>query len=110
MADYNNTIFKPRKNSGFVVKFRFTPDKAGKRQRERERDIATGHYDPYAGEVLDFHKTFYIRSEIKKNSLKGYKVRTDDGNLHEIDRYGRISEWPDNMTSSVFDKLLCDLI
>lgn len=53
---------------------------------------------------------FYIRSEIKKNSLKGYKVRTDDGNLHEIDRYGRISEWPDNMTSSVFDKLLCDLI
>ena len=53
---------------------------------------------------------FYIRSEIKKNSLKGYKVRTDDGNLYEIDQCGRISEWPENMTCAVFDKLLADLI
>lgn len=53
---------------------------------------------------------FYIRSEIKKNSLTGYKVRTDDGNFYEIDSHGRISEWPDNMTSAVFDKLLTDLI
>lgn len=71
MANYNNTIFKPRKDSGFVVKFRLTPDKANERQIERERDIATGHCDPYAGEVLNFHKTFYIRKTF--NSIAGIK-------------------------------------
>lgn len=71
MADYNNTIFKPRKDSGFVIKFRLTPDKADERQKERERDIANGHCDPYAGEVLDFHKTFYIRKTF--NSIAGIK-------------------------------------
>lgn len=52
---------------------------------------------------------FYIRVEIKKNALIGYKIRTDDGSLYEIDSRGRISEWPDNMTSAVFDKLLARL-
>ena len=53
---------------------------------------------------------FYIRSEVKKNCLKGYKVRTDDGELWNIKSDGKLDTWPDNMTSAVFDKLLCDLI
>ena len=53
---------------------------------------------------------FYIRSEIKKNSLKGYKVRTDDGELWNIKSDGKLDIWPDNITSAVFDKLLRDLI
>lgn len=53
---------------------------------------------------------FYIRSEIKKNSLKGYKVRTDDGELWNIKSDGKLETWPDNMTSAVFDKLLAELI
>lgn len=53
---------------------------------------------------------FYIRSEIKKNSLKGYKVRTDDGELCDIKSDGKLDIWPDNMTSAVFDKLLLELI
>jgi CO dehydrogenase/acetyl-CoA synthase gamma subunit (corrinoid Fe-S protein) len=36
---------------------------------------------------------FYIRSEIKKNSLKCYKVRTDDGELWDIKSDGRIDTW-----------------
>lgn len=71
MADYSNTIFKPRKNSGFVIKFRLTPEKADKRQKDRERDIANGHFDPYAGAELDFHKTFYMRKTY--NSIAGIK-------------------------------------
>lgn len=53
---------------------------------------------------------FYIRSEIKKNCLKGYKVRTDDGELLNIKSDGKLDTWPDNITSAVFDKLLVDLI
>lgn len=71
MADYNNTVFKPRKDSGFVIKFRFTPDKAEEKQKDREQHIAMWHSDPYAGEVLDFHKTFYIRKTF--NSIAGIK-------------------------------------
>jgi len=71
MADYNNTVFKPRKDSGFVVKFRFASDKADERQKDREQHIAKWHSDPYAGEEFDFHKTFYIRKTF--NSMKGLK-------------------------------------
>jgi len=53
---------------------------------------------------------FYIRSEIKKNCLKGYKVRTDDGELWDIRSNGKIDTWTKNMTCAVFDKLLHDLI
>ena len=53
---------------------------------------------------------FYIRLEIKKNKLKGYKVRTDDGELWDIKSDGRIDTWPENMTCAVFDKLLHDLL
>lgn len=52
----------------------------------------------------------YIRLEIKKNKLKGYKVRTDDGELWDIRSNGKIDTWPDNMTSAVFDRLLLELI
>lgn len=71
MADYNNVIFKPRKDSGFVIKFRLSPDKAYEKQRDRERHIARWNSDPYAGEVLDFHKTFYIRKTF--NSMASIK-------------------------------------
>lgn len=53
---------------------------------------------------------FYIRSEIKKNKLEGYKVRTDDGELWNISSNGKIDTWPENMTCVVLDKLLIGLI
>ena len=71
MADYNNTIFKPRKNSGFVIKFRLTHEKADEKQKDREQHIAKWHSDPFCGEELDFHKTFYIRETF--NSIAGIK-------------------------------------
>jgi hypothetical protein len=74
MADYNNTVFKPRKDSGFVIKFRLTPDKADEKQKDREQHIARWNSDPYAGEALDFHKTFYIRKTF--NSIAGVKNST----------------------------------
>lgn len=52
----------------------------------------------------------WIRLEIKKNSLKGYKVRTDNGELWDIRSDGKIDAWPENMTCTVFDKLLMNLI
>lgn len=52
----------------------------------------------------------WIRLEIKKNSLKGYRVRTDDGELWDIRSDGKIDAWPENMTCAVFDKLLMNLI
>ena len=52
----------------------------------------------------------YIRLEIKKNKLKGYKVRTDDGELWDIRSNGKIDTWPDNMTGAVFDRLLLELL
>lgn len=74
MADYNNTVFKPRKNSGFVIKFRLTPDKAEEKQKDRERHIARWNSDLYDGEELDFNKTFYIRKTF--NSIAGIKNST----------------------------------
>ena len=69
--------------------------------------------DPNGNDVITTNNVttfFYIRSEIKKNCLKGYKVRTDDGELWDIRSNGKIDTWPDNMTSAVFDKLLRDLL
>lgn len=71
MADYSNTVFKPRKDSGFVIKFRLTPDKADKTQKDREQHIAKCNSDPYDGEEIDFNKTFYIRKTF--NSIAGIK-------------------------------------
>lgn len=52
----------------------------------------------------------WIRLEIKKNSLEGYKVRTDDGMLYDIRSNGTVEAWPENMTCAVFDKILIGLI
>lgn len=69
MIDYNNTIFKPRKNTGFVIKFRLTPDKAEEMQKDREQHIARWNYDFCAGKTIDFHKTFYMCKTF--NSIAG---------------------------------------
>ena len=69
--------------------------------------------DPNGNDVITTNNvtTFtWIRLEIKKNKLKGYKVRTDDGELWDIRSNGKIDTWPENMTCTVFDKLLHDLL
>ena len=71
MADYSNAIFKPRKDSGFVIKFRLTHDKAEERQKYREQHIAKCNYDLYDCEEINFNKTFYIRKTF--NSIAGIK-------------------------------------
>ena len=71
MADYSNKVFKPRKDSGFVIKFRLTPDKADETQKDREQNIDKCHSDPYNGKELDFNKTFYVCKTF--NSISGIK-------------------------------------
>ena len=69
--------------------------------------------DPNGKELITTNNvtTFtWIRLEIKKNKLKGYKVRTDDGELWDIRSNGKIDTWSENMTCAVFDKLLVELI
>ena len=56
----------------------------------------------------------YIRLEIRKNNLSGYKVCDEDGNVYDIHSDGKIindeNYWPDNLTGEIYDKLLCELI
>jgi len=56
----------------------------------------------------------WVRLEIKKNSLKGYKVKTTSGTIFDIHSNGRIYDenhyWPDGMTGDVYDKLLGEFI
>lgn len=56
----------------------------------------------------------YIRLEIKKNALKGYKVRDDEGNVYDILPNGKIFNdyiiWPGNLPGDIFDELLSELI
>ena len=56
----------------------------------------------------------YIRLEIRKNNLSGYKVRDEYGNVYNIRNDGKIinddNRWPDNLTGEIYDKLLCELI
>lgn len=56
----------------------------------------------------------WIRLEIKKNKLKGYKVKTANGEIFDIQSNGKIYDedyhWPKNLTGDVYDKLLVDLI
>ena len=68
MADYSNAIFKPRKCSGFVIKFRL---KAEEKQKYREQHIAKYNSDPHSGEKIDFNKTLYVRKTF--NSIAGIK-------------------------------------
>lgn len=57
----------------------------------------------------------YIRLEIKKNKLKGYKVRAENGNTYNIRSNGQIYNepklsWPDGLTGEVHDRLLAEFI
>lgn len=56
----------------------------------------------------------WIRLEIKKSKLKGYKVKTADGEIFDIRPNGKIYDgdyrWPKSLTGDVYDKLLHDLI
>lgn len=55
---------------------------------------------------------FYIRSEIKKNSLKGYKVRChNDGYVADICSDGKVRWWNSgNMPGDEAEKLLKELL
>jgi hypothetical protein len=57
----------------------------------------------------------YIRLEIKKNNLSGYKVRDENGNIYDIHANGKIYNepdyhWPNGLTGEVYDEILCNLI
>ncbi len=57
----------------------------------------------------------WIRLEIKKNHLKGYKVRAVNGDVFDIHPNGKIYNesrlyWSDGLTGEVYDELLCNLI
>lgn len=70
-------------------------------------------FNPDGSELITTNNvtTFtWVRLEIKKNKLSGYKVRTDDGELWDIRSNGKIDAWPENMTCAIFDKLLHDLL
>lgn len=56
----------------------------------------------------------FIRYEIKKNNLSGYKVRDEDGNVYDIRPNGKIFNeclyWPHHLTGAVYDELLHGLL
>jgi len=56
----------------------------------------------------------WIRLEIKKNKLNGYKVKTANGDIFDIKSSGKIYDedyhWPDGLPCDIFDKLLAELI
>ena len=56
----------------------------------------------------------WVRLEIKKNRLSGYKVRDEKGRIYDIQSNGKIYNddyhWPDGLTGDVYDKLLVELI
>lgn len=56
----------------------------------------------------------WIRLEIKKNKLNGYKVKTANGDAFDIHSDGKIYDedyhWPDGLTGDIFDSLLGELI
>lgn len=56
----------------------------------------------------------WVRLEIKKNKLSGYKVRSEDGRVYDIHTNGKIYNadlhWPEGLTGDAYDKLLVELI
>lgn len=53
----------------------------------------------------------YIRLEIKRNKLNGYKIRTISDYIVDIKTNGKLSAWPDGeIPGDVFDKLTLYLI
>ena len=73
-------------------------------------------FNPDGSELIttDNITTFtWIRLEIKKNKLTGYKVRAENGNVYDIQSNGHIYNedyrWPEGITGDVYDKLLMNL-
>ena len=60
----------------------------------------------------------YIRSEIRKNHLGGYKARFADGSVYDIRKDGKILAtdedgypvWPEGAPGDVYERLLVTLI
>ncbi len=57
----------------------------------------------------------WVRLEIKKNKLKGYKVRTANGDIFNIYSNGNIDNepdyyWSEGLPGEVYDVLLSELI
>ena len=53
----------------------------------------------------------FARAEIKRNKSDGYKIRTANGDVYEIDHYGRINEWPQGeIPGDVAESILCELL
>ena len=56
----------------------------------------------------------WVRFEIKKKKLSGYKVRSKDGSVYDIRTnvkiYNTDLHWPEGLTGDVYDKLLMELI
>ena len=49
----------------------------------------------------------FARSSIKRNKLDGYKIRTENGDVYEIDHYGRING---EIHGDIAESLLCELL
>lgn len=56
----------------------------------------------------------FIRYEIKKNNLRGYKIRDEGGNIFVIRSDGKIFDeclyWPHCVPGAVYDELLYKLL
>lgn len=53
----------------------------------------------------------FARVEIKHHKWTGYKIRTANGTVCEIDHYGRLNEWPQgDIPGDVAESLLCELL
>ena len=56
----------------------------------------------------------FIRLEIVRNKLNGYKVRDEAGNIYDMRPDGKILDkyhrWPDNLTGEVYGELLWEMI
>ena len=53
----------------------------------------------------------FARVEIKHPKWTGYKIRTANGTVCEIDHYGRLNEWPQgDIPGDVAESLLCELL
>ena len=76
MVDYSNKVFKPSKDSGFVIKFRLIPDKADETQKDREQNIDKCHSTfvkhSILFQALKIHLTISLNPGILKTSLHSF--------------------------------------
>lgn len=71
--------------------------------------------DPYGNELLTTYsdvKFLYIRLWIKRNKLKGYKVKVSDGSAISILSNGKLEYWSEGyqIPGDVAGKLLFELL